>query len=78
MNNFDCVILGKVLKSGQSTNRETGVVKPWADIYTPNGVVVRVYKYDASAVRVMDEVQLHCNVRLYDGRIFVSFIKAIK
>lgn len=78
MNNFDCVVCGKKLKSGSSTNKDTGVVKPWTDVYTPNGAVVRVYKFDGSSVPDMSEVNLHCSCRVYDGNIFVSFLKMLK
>lgn len=78
LNNFDCVIIGKKLNSGNSTNKDTGVVKPWTDLYTPEGSVVRVYGFDGSSLSNMAECQCHCKVRVFDNRAFVSFVKILK
>lgn len=78
MNNFDCIIFGKKLKSGSTTNKESGEVRPWSDIYTDGGSLVRVYGFDSSSLPDMATVSCHCNVNLYDGRLFVKFIKVVK
>lgn len=78
MYKFDCVIIGKKLKSGEKLKKETGEVKPWSDVYTPDGNVVRVYGFDSSALPDMADVQLHCNCRLFDNNMFLSFVKVVK
>lgn len=78
MNNFDCVVVGKILNTGTFTKKATGEVKPWTDVYTPRGTVVRVYGYAASEHKTMDEVNLHCFVRIFDGQAYVSLSKELK
>ena len=78
MYKFDCVIIGKKLKSGTSTVEKTGEVRPWTEVYTPDGNVVRISRYDSSSLPDMADVQLHCLCRLYNGNMYISFIKAVK
>ena len=78
MNNFDCILIGKKLKSCTLTSKETGEIKSWSDIYTDGGSLVRVYGYDSSALPDLAVVQLYVKVNLYDGRMFVNFSKVVK
>lgn len=78
MNNFDCILIGQKLKSGTSTNKDTGELKPWSDVYTKGGSLVRIYGYDSSSLPDMSEVQVYVKVNLYDGRLFVKFDKVVK
>lgn len=78
MNNFDCILVGKKLKSGTNTSKETGEIKPWTDIYTDGGSLVRVYGFDSSQLPNMADVQVYVKVNLYDGRMFVKFSKVVK
>ena len=76
---LDVVITGIKLKTGKSVKKDTGEVKFFTDIYTPEGNLARVYGYDCSAVA--DFTKLACQVTIMsfeDGRQYLKFIKEVK
>lgn len=78
MNYFDCVLVGKKLKCGTSVNKTTGEARPWTDVYTNGGSVVRVNGFDSSQLPDMADVNIWVNVNQYPERLYFKFVKVVK
>lgn len=76
---LDAVLTGIKLKTGKHVNKDTGEVKLYTDLYTPEGNLARVYGYDCNSVPDFTKVCCQVSIMTFnDGRQYLKFIKEVK